>query len=42
MATKFSNLILMFQKELGNKIIGKFLTDDYGRLSILSNFRQKY
>ena len=38
---KFSNLILMFQKELGNKIIGKFLTDDYGRLSILSNYRLK-
>ena len=30
----------MFQKELGEKIIGKFNTK-YGRLSILSNYRLK-
>ena len=36
---KFSDLIFMFQSELGKKIIGKYLSDDYGRLSILSNFR---
>ena len=29
----------MFQKELGEKIIGKFPSPNYGRLSILSNFR---
>ena len=36
---KFSNLILMFQKELGEKIIGKFPSSKYGRLSIISNYR---
>jgi len=36
---KFDNLILMFQKELGQKIVGKFPTKFYGRLSILSNYR---
>ena len=35
----FNNLIFMFQKELGEKIIGKYPTKDYGRLSILSNYR---
>ena len=29
----------MFQKELGEKIIGQFLSSGYGRLSILSNLR---
>ena len=29
----------MFQKELGQKIIGKFLSPNYGRLSILTNLR---
>ena len=36
---KFDSLILMFQKELGEKIIGKFSTKDYGRLSILTNLK---
>ncbi len=36
---KFENLIFMFQKELGEKIIGKYLTKDYGRISILTNYR---
>ena len=36
---KFDNLVLMFQKELGDKISGKYPSSDYGRLSILSNFR---
>ena len=36
---KYTNLIFMFQKELGEKIIGKFKTSNYGRLSILSNYR---
>ncbi len=35
----FTNLVLMFQKELGEKIIGKFPSSKYGRLSILSNYR---
>ena len=35
---KFSSLILMFQKELGEKIMGKFPSSKYGRLSIISNF----
>ncbi len=38
----FSNLIFMFQKELGEKILGKFLKKDYGRLSILSNYRLQF
>ena len=36
---QFKNLIFMFQKELGQKIIGTFPSADYGRLSILSNYR---
>jgi 16S rRNA (adenine1518-N6/adenine1519-N6)-dimethyltransferase len=36
---KFSNLVFMFQKELGEKIIGKFLSPHYGRLSILFHYR---
>ena len=36
---KFSDVIFMFQKELGDKIIGKFNTPNYGRLSIISNYR---
>ena len=34
---KYSDLILMFQKELGEKIIAKFPSSKYGRLSILKN-----
>ena len=29
----------MFQKEMGERIIGKFNTSKYGRLSILTNFK---
>ena len=29
----------MFQKELGEKIIGKFETKNYGRISILTSLR---
>ena len=36
---KFNDLIFMFQKELGEKVIGEYLTSNYGRLSILSNYR---
>ena len=35
----FDHLILMFQKEVANRIIAKFNTSDYGRLSILSNWK---
>ena len=29
----------MFQKELGEKILGKFQSKNYGRLSILSHYK---
>ena len=35
----FKNLILMFQKEVADRIISKFNSSDYGRLSILSNWK---
>ena len=35
----FSDLILMFQKEVADRIIAKFNTSAYGRLSILVNWR---
>ncbi len=35
----FDSLILMFQKEVANRIISKFDTSSYGRLSILANWR---
>ena len=38
---KFKDLIFMFQKELGDKIIGKYLSPFYGRLSIITNYRLK-
>ena len=37
----FTDIIFMFQKELGNKIIGNFKSNNYGRLSILTNYRLK-
>ncbi len=39
---KFNNLIFMFQKELGEKIIGKFPSKNYGRLSILTNLKLNF
>ena len=36
---KFNDIIFMFQKELGEKIIGKYLSKNYGRLSILTYYR---
>ncbi len=36
---KFSDLIFMFQKELGDKIISNFSSKNYGRLSILTELR---
>ena len=35
----FDGLILMFQKEVADRIIAKFNTPDYGILSILSNWK---
>ncbi len=35
----FENLILMFQKEVANRIIAEFNTSNYGRLSIISNWK---
>ena len=36
---KYSDLILMFQKEMAERIIGNFGSTKYGRLSILRNYR---
>ena len=35
----FNDIIFMFQKELGDKIIGNYPSKNYGRLSILTNFK---
>ena len=35
----FDNLVLMFQKEVADRIIASYNTSDYGRLSILSNWK---
>jgi 16S rRNA (adenine1518-N6/adenine1519-N6)-dimethyltransferase len=35
----FSDLVLMFQKEVADRIIAQFNTSAYGRLSILANWR---
>jgi 16S rRNA (adenine1518-N6/adenine1519-N6)-dimethyltransferase len=35
----FNSLILMFQKEVADRIIAKSNTSDYGRLSILTNWK---
>lgn len=37
----FNYLILMFQKEVADRIISKFDTKDYGRLTVLANWRLK-
>tara|TARA_E500000178_G_scaffold284432_1_gene285599 strand:- start:762 stop:1547 length:786 start_codon:yes stop_codon:yes gene_type:complete len=36
---KFKNIIFMFQKELGKKISGKYLTFNYSRISILTKYK---
>ena len=38
----FNDIVFMFQKEVGEKILGKFSTTNYGRLSILANYRIKH
>ena len=37
----FNHLILMFQKEVADRIISKFDTKNYGRLTVLANWRLK-
>tara|TARA_Y100000768_G_scaffold1501_2_gene1183 strand:+ start:8202 stop:8990 length:789 start_codon:yes stop_codon:yes gene_type:complete len=37
----FNYLILMFQKEVADRIISEYNTKDYGRLSIITNWRLK-
>ena len=39
MPSKYSDLIFMFQKEMAERIIGKYNTSKYGRLSILTNLK---
>ena len=36
---KYSKLIFMFQKEMADKITGKYGSSAYGRLSIITNYR---
>ena len=35
----FDCLILMFQKEVADRIVAQFNTSNYGRLSIISNWK---
>ena len=35
----FSSLILMFQKEVADRIISKYNNSNYGRLSVISNWK---
>ena len=35
----YKNIIFMFQKELGEKILGNYKSSNYGRLSIFRNYR---
>jgi len=37
----FDSLVLMFQKEVADRIISKFNTSSYGRLSIIANWKLK-
>ncbi len=37
----FNHLILMFQKEVADRIVSKFDTKNYGRLTVLANWRLK-
>ena len=36
---RYSAIIFMFQKELADRIVGEFGTSNYGRLSILVNYK---
>ena len=35
----FENLVLMFQKEVADRIISNYNTSNYGRLSVISNWK---
>ena len=35
----FEALVLMFQKEVADRIISKYNTSNYGRLSVISNWK---
>ena len=39
---KFKKLIFMFQKELAEKILGFYPSKNYGRISILSNYKLNF
>ena len=39
MPYNYSDLIFMFQKEMAERIVGKFGSSNYGRLSILTKYR---
>ena len=41
LSSKLNNIIFMFQKELGEKITSQFPSSNYGRLSILTNYKLK-
>ena len=41
LSIKLKDVVFMFQKELGEKIISKFPSKKYGRISILTNFKFK-
>ena len=36
---QFTDIIFMFQKEMADRVIGKFNSSGYGRLSVLTNYR---
>ena len=38
---EYTDVVFMFQKEMADRIIGKFNTTKYGRLSIITNYRLK-
>jgi len=42
LSSYFKNIIFMFQKELGEKILGTYSSTNYGRLSILSNYKLQF
>ena len=39
--TNYTDLIFMFQRELGEKILSKYPSKNYGRLSIIRNYKLK-
>ncbi len=39
MPPNYSTLVFMFQKEVAERIVGKYNTNNYGRLSILANYK---